>query len=494
VPDADRLANQLLAWLKQRRMRRAAPVASAYKAPKSSMVARQVPTGSIPTAVLELCKRIQAGGFRAWVVGGSLRDTLIGRSPEDWDLATSALPQDLMRLFKRVVPTGIEHGTVTVLWGDKPFEVTTLRGEGAYSDSRRPDQVFFVKNIEEDLARRDFTVNAVAYDPLEDRLIDPFHGLDDMELGRLRTVGKPEERFSEDGLRVLRAARFVATLGFGLEEGTLAAIPSALAAFERVSKERVRDEWLKIMRAGKPSRAFEIMKSTGILGISCPDLIEQVGCEQNKYHAYDVWGHSMACLDASEAKALPRMAALLHDLGKPRTRAFSDKTRDFTFYHHEAVGADMADEWLRAYRFSNEERKHIVHLVRHHLICYSSEWSDAAVRRFVRRIGLDQLEPLLALGRADVLAKGKPVESELAALEELRARVQDSVAQGAAFGTRDLTVTGHDVMKTLGVRPGPIIGKVLDRLLERVLEDPALNQREVLLPLIETCAREESGS
>jgi tRNA nucleotidyltransferase (CCA-adding enzyme) len=440
---------------------------------------------------LALCRRIREGGFRAWVVGGSLRDTLLGRTPEDWDLATSALPQDLIRLFKRVVPTGIEHGTVTVLWADQPYEVTTLRGEGAYSDSRRPDQVFFVKDIEEDLARRDFTVNAVAYDALEDRLIDPFGGIADLEAQRLRTVGKAEERFGEDGLRVLRAARFVATLGFGLEESTRAAIPTALAAFERVSKERVRDEWLKVMRAPAPSRGFEVMRDTGILGITCPELMQQVGCAQNKWHAYDVWGHSMACLDASEPEPLQRMAALLHDLGKPRTRAFSDKTQDYTFYHHEAVGADMAEEWLRTYRFSNEERKQIVHLVRHHLICYSSEWSDAAVRRFVRRVGTEHVERLLALGRADALGKGRPVDEELGALEELRTRIADSVAQGAAFGTRDLAVTGHDVMQTLGIRPGPMIGKVLERLLERVLEDPALNQRESLLGLIEPCASEE---
>lgn len=452
------------------------------------MVARQVPTGSIPQPVLELCKRIREGGFEAWVVGGSLRDVLLGRSPEDWDLATSALPQDLMRLFKRVVPTGIEHGTVTVRWGDHPYEITTLRGEGAYSDSRRPDAVFFVKSIEEDLARRDFTVNAVAFDALDERLIDPFGGIADMEHRRLRTVGKAHERFSEDGLRVLRAARFVATLGFTLDDATAAAIPSALPAFARVSKERVRDEWLKTMRAKAPSRAFEVMRSSGILGISCPDLMDQVDCTQNKYHAYDVWGHTMACLDASEPLPLPRMAALLHDLGKPRTRAFSDKTQDYTFYHHETVGAEMADEWLRTYRFSNEERKHVVHLVRHHLICYSNAWSDAAVRRFVRRVGLDQVQPLIALGRADALAKGRPVDTELALLDELRARVTDSVAKGAAFGTRDLAVSGNDVMKQLGVRPGPIVGKVLECLLERVLEDPSLNCRDALLPLIDGCA------
>jgi tRNA nucleotidyltransferase (CCA-adding enzyme) len=424
------------------------------------------------------------------VVGGSLRDILRGERPQDWDLATSALPQELMRLFRRVVPTGIEHGTVTVLWEDQAYEVTTLRGEGAYSDSRRPDQVFFVKDIDDDLARRDFTVNAVAYDPLDDRLIDPFGGLEDLAQRRLRTVGRAEERFAEDGLRVLRAARFAATLGFDLEPATLAAIPTALPAFERVSKERVRDEWLKTMRAGKPSRAFEVMRQSGILAVSCPELLEQVGCEQNKYHAYDVWNHSMACLDASEPEPMQRMAALLHDLGKPRTRELSDKTHDFTFYHHESVGADMAEQWLRTYRFSNDERKHIVHLVRQHLICYSSEWSDAAVRRFVRRVGLEQVDALLALGRADVLAKGRPVDAELVLLDELHTRIRASVARGEAFSARDLTVSGHDIMQRLAVRPGPLIGKVLERLVERVLEEPGLNQRDTLLELIDSCAAE----
>lgn len=447
-----------------------------------------VPPNSVPPPVLELCRKLQDAGHRAWVVGGSLRDTLLGRSPQDWDLATSALPQQVMRVFKRVVPTGIQHGTVTVLWNDVPYELTTLRGEGAYSDSRRPDEVFFVQSIDDDLARRDFTVNAIAYDPLEDRLIDPFGGLEDLQRGHLRTVGRAEERFGEDGLRVLRAARFVATLGFDLDPSTEAAIPNALAAFAKVSRERVRDEWLKAMRAPRPSRAFEVMRRTGILGVSCPVLMEQVGCEQNKYHAYDVWNHSMACLDASEPEPLQRMAAVLHDLGKPRTRARSDKTDDFTFYNHETVGADIADEWLRDYRFSNEERTRIVHLVRNHLICYSSEWTDAAVRRFVKRIGLDHVDALLRLGRADALGKGRPVESELAALEELKQRIQDSVQRGAAFGTRDLAVSGRDVMTQLGVPPGPIVGKVLERLLERVLEDPSLNQRDALLGLMPQCA------
>jgi len=456
------------------------------------MVFKRVEPGSIPEAVVALCRRIHAAGWKAWVVGGSLRDLLLGRVPKDWDLATSALPEDVMRIFKRVVPTGLVHGTVTVLQDGVAYELTTLRGEGAYSDSRRPDQVFFVKDIEQDLARRDFTVNALAYDPLDDRLIDPFGGLADLERGLLRTVGRAEDRFSEDGLRVLRAARFVATLSFRLEDDTLAAIPAALSAFERVSKERVRDEWLRTMQAEQPSRAFEVMRSTGILAISCPELIEQVGCEQNKFHAYDVWNHSMACLDASAPDPLQRMAAVLHDLGKPRTRERSPKTDDYTFYNHETVGADMAETWLRRYRFSNDERRRIVHLVRHHLICYSSEWTDAAVRRFVRRVGAEYIDELLALGRADALAKGRPVETELAALKELRGRIADCTAHGAAFGTRDLAISGNDVIRQLGVVPGPIVGRVLDRLLEKVLDDPSLNERDSLLALVQTCALEVS--
>jgi tRNA nucleotidyltransferase (CCA-adding enzyme) len=457
------------------------------------MVSKRVEAGSIPEAVVALCRRIQVAGWKAWVVGGSLRDLLLGRAPKDWDLATSALPEDVMRIFKRVVPTGLAHGTVTVLWEGVAYELTTLRGEGAYSDSRRPDEVFFVKDIDEDLARRDFTVNALAYDPLEDRLIDPFGGLADLERGLLRTVGRAEERFSEDGLRVLRAARFVATLGFQLEDDTRAAIPGALSAFERVSKERVRDEWLRTMQADVPSRAFEVMRSTGILAISCPELVEQAGCEQNKFHAYDVWKHSMACLDASAPEPMQRMAALLHDLGKPRTRELSPKTNDYTFYHHEVVGADMAEDWLRRFRFSNDDRRRIVHLVRHHLICYSSEWSDAAVRRFVRRVGAEHVDQLLLLGRADTLAKGRPVEAELAALDELRARIADCTARGAAFGTRDLAISGSDVIRQLGTTPGPIVGRVLERLLEKVLDDPALNERDTLLALVQPCADEVSA-
>jgi len=284
---------------------------------------------------------------------------------------------------------------------------------------------------------------------------------------------------------VLRGARFVATLGFELEEETAAAIPGALDTFRRVSHERVRDEWVKAMKAERPSRAFEVMRSTGILEVTLPELLEQVGCEQNRHHAYDVWTHSLECLDACEGGPVVRLAALLHDLGKPRTRARHEETGDWIFYHHEKVGADMADRWLRDYRFSNEEREHVVNLVRHHLVCYSPEWSDAAVRRFVKRVGSEDVEPLLVLARADALAKGRPVEEDLAGLEELRRRVHRVHEEGNALSTRDLAVSGKDVMAHLGAPPGPRIGEILRELLERVIEDPELNQRERLLAMIE---------
>ncbi len=257
-----------------------------------------------------------------------------------------------------MIPTGIQHGTVTVVRRGVHYEVTTLRGEGAYSDGRRPDKVEFVDDITADLARRDFTVNAMAIDPVDGHLIDPFDGRKDLEAQVLRAVGEPEDRFAEDGLRVLRAARFSATLGCSIDPKTERAMGSArsIDTFRRVSAERVRDEWLKAMRADKPSVAFEAMRRTSILGVTCPELLESVGCAQNKWHAYDVWGHAMACLDACRPEPILRVAALLHDVAKPRTRAFSDKTEDYTFYEHERVGAEMAEPLLARLRFSNDER------------------------------------------------------------------------------------------------------------------------------------------
>lgn len=446
----------------------------------------------ISRPVLEICKELRKAGERAWVVGGCVRDTLRGQRVNDWDIATTALPETVQKTFDRVIPTGIDHGTVTVLWRGAGYEVTTLRGEGLYTDGRRPDSVVFVGDIDRDLARRDFTVNAIAYDPVDGHLADPFGGLEDMRHKVLRAVGDPAERFSEDGLRILRGARFVATLEFELDPDTESAFRGALDTFRKVSPERVREEWLKTMKARQPSRGFEVMRRTGILEVTYPELLEQVGCEQNRWHAYDVWGHTMRVLDESEGDPVERVAALLHDVAKPRTRAFSDKTKDWTFYHHEKVGADMAERWLREYRFSNRERDLITGLIRNHLICYTPDWSDAAVRRFIKRVGRDHLDPLLRLGEADALGKGRNVEDELALLHELKGRVDRQLEEGGALTPSDLAIGGNDVIPLLDGGAGPAVGRILRALLDRVIEDPALNTRDKLMPIAEELAKAET--
>jgi tRNA nucleotidyltransferase (CCA-adding enzyme) len=438
---------------------------------------------ALPEGVRGVCRRLGEHGQRAWVVGGSLRDLLLGRPIDDWDIATDARPEQVMQLFRRVVPTGLAHGTVTVLHDGASYEVTTLRGEGAYADGRRPTDVVFLDDIVEDLARRDFTMNAMALDVAAAALVDPFGGREDLASRRLRAVGRPADRFAEDGLRVLRAARFAATLECEIEPDTLAAMatPSSLGTLRRVSAERARDEWLKAMHASRPSVAFRIMEQTRMLDVHCPELRAAVGCEQNRWHAHDVWEHTMRCLDACAPDPVLRTAALLHDVAKPRTRALSPKSNDYTFYNHELLGAEMADAILRRLKFSNEQRVRVVELIRHHLVCYSAEWTDAAVRRWIRRVGPGRIDELCALAVADGRAKGHDAAQESAAIEELLLRVADLQRQGAALSRADLALDGDRLMGELGLAPGRRVGEILGSLLELVTDDPNKNEPEALL-------------
>lgn len=449
----------------------------------------RVDRSQIPQTVLDLCARLAARGHGVWIVGGCVRDHLLGRPVTDWDLCTTARPDEVMKIFPRVIPTGIEHGTVTVVVDKQHYEITTLRGETSYTDGRRPDAVYFVEDIKHDLERRDFTINAIAYDPIRDEIIDPFGGMRDLDARVIRAVGDPSQRFAEDGLRVLRAARFVATLEFSLDKATFAAIEPNLPTFRKVSAERVRDEWLKIMKAREPSRAFEVMRESGILAVVCPALLEGVGCTQNRWHAYDVWTHTMRTMDAvPPGDPILRIAALLHDIAKPRTRRVRGSEGDVTFYDHEKLGAEMADDFLKSYRFSNEERARVTHLIRHHLVAYDDRWTDAAVRRFVQRVGRGALDDLFTLCRADSLAKGRPESGDLDRLERLRTRVAAVIAAGDALSTRDLAVNGNDLQRELGIPPSRKLGEILSALLERVVEDPTLNTRERLLELARTMA------
>ncbi|XXX78839.1 HD domain-containing protein [Sorangium sp. So ce134] len=451
----------------------------------------------VPEDVLGICRRLRERGKRGWIVGGCVRDLLRGEPAKDWDVATDARPDEVMAAFRKVIPTGIQHGTVTVVVRGVPYEVTTLRGDGTYSDGRRPDRVEFVDDITADLARRDFTMNAIALDPVDGHIIDPFGGQRDLEAKIIRAVGDPGERFAEDGLRVLRAARFAATLESALDPETERAMGTARShqTFRCVSAERVRDEWLKAMRARRPSVAFEIMRRTELLGITCPEMMESVGCEQNRWHAYDVWGHAMACLDACKPDPILRVAALMHDIGKPRTREFSEKTSDYTFYEHERVGAEMAEPILSRLRFSNDERARIVALIRHHLICYDDSWTDAAVRRWLRRVTPALAPDLYEIGVADALGKGREVTEDIATIGRLRARVEALLAAGAALSAKDLAVNGSVLMKELGIPPSRLVGEILERLVELVTEEPEANTPERLLAAArEAVAAKGAGS
>jgi tRNA nucleotidyltransferase (CCA-adding enzyme) len=446
--------------------------------------------GLIPDDVIAVCKRLQDAGHEAHLVGGGVRDLVLGREPKDFDLATSALPDAVLALFghRFAIPTGLQHGTVTVLAGPapgRPVEVTTFRGEGVYLDGRRPSSVEFGKTLIEDLSRRDFTMNAIAYDPLADRLTDPFDGQKDLAARLVRAVGDPALRFAEDGLRPMRAVRQATQLGFEIEAPTLQAIPATLASFRKVSAERIRDELLKLLAAPTPARGIELLRASGLLAEVLPELLEGVGCAQNRHHKFDVYGHTVATLAATTAAdPVLRLGALLHDVGKPRTAApKEDAPGEFSFYRHEFVGAEMAVGICQRLKLANAERESVRLLVANHMFYYTPEWSDGSVRRFVRKVGIDQLPALLALREADVTGRGFD-EDPAHETVELRRRIADVASADAALTVKDLALDGRDVMQLLGVAPGKMIGVVLEALLERVLDDPALNSREALAALV----------
>lgn len=396
---------------------------------------------AVPKAVRELCKELEKAGYRAWIVGGCVRDLLMGKPVSDWDLATSALPGDVQATFKRTVPTGIKHGTVTVLYKGGAYEVTTLRGEGAYSDGRRPDTVELGVEIERDLERRDFTVNAIAYDPIADDVVDPWDGRRDLERKIIRAVRDPHLRFAEDGLRVLRAARFCATLGFTLDPATEAAIAPSLETFRKVSAERVHDEWQKALKSARPSPAFDVMRRTGILGVTCPRLA-----------ALESFARTLARVDRCPPDPPLRLAALILDVADPA----------------------WAEEFLRDLRASNEARERVVRVIAAGRA--PLELEGAELRRWMRRAGRASLDDVIAIERAD----GVDVERFAASLERERA---------VPLTVKELPIGGKDVLDALGGPPGPHIGRILEHLLDRVLDDPALADARSLRALLPDAAR-----
>jgi poly(A) polymerase/tRNA nucleotidyltransferase (CCA-adding enzyme) len=440
----------------------------------------------IPRTVRDLAKVFKTAGFQCHLVGGAVRDILMGRAHSDFDIATDALPAQVVSLFRRVIPTGIKHGTVTVLFGGMTFEVTTFRTEADYSDGRRPDTVAFQPSIFDDLARRDFTINAMAYDLLANRLNDPHEGQKDLERRLIRAIGEPAERFREDGLRPLRACRFAAQLSFAIDTPTRDAIPGALDILARVSAERVRDELLKTLQAPVPSTGLFLMKDTGILGVILPELQEGVGVTQGSLHCYDVFTHSLYACDAAPAQSmLLRMAALLHDIGKPRARAVDPEGRP-TFYEHERISAAMTEEILTRLKLPNAVVKDVSHLVAHHMFNYQEEWSDAAVRRLIARVGEGTIRDIIALRRADQIGMCREnAQAFPEGLADFAARVSSVLEAGRAFTVRQIAADGDDIMSRLSLPPGPQVGIILEELLQAVLDDPSLNEKEKLLQIAE---------
>lgn len=432
------------------------------------------------TALAEISSVFKNAGYQSFVVGGSVRDLILGFEVSDYDFATDARPEQVISLFKKTVPTGIKHGTVTVLLNGLTFEVTTFRADGKYIDGRRPERVSFSKTLAEDVKRRDFTINGLAYDVLQGKVLDLVNGLDDISAGIIRTIGDPVDRFSEDGLRPYRACRFAARLKFSIEDETLAAITKTLDIAKLVSAERIRDELLKLLEADVPSDGFDCMRRSGLLDIVLPELASTYDMEQNKYHLHDIYHHCVYSCDAAPKQdPIMRLSALLHDIGKSPSRRLSD-SGEFTFYNHEVIGSKTAKKIMKRLKFSNEQIERVANLVSNHMFHYTDEWTDGAVRRFMRKVGMDNLSDLFTLRIADRVGNG--ARSGLPApITILKERIQKVIDEENAITVKDLKINGHDIMNAFDIKPGPAIGIILNELLELVLDDPAANEFENLM-------------
>jgi putative nucleotidyltransferase with HDIG domain len=444
---------------------------------------------AIPNAVRDLLGTLWAGGDAAYVVGGSLRDVLLGRRPADWDLASGALPERLVDVFPGAVYEN-RFGTVAVRRDGEIFEITTFRSDHDYADFRRPHRVEFGDTIELDLARRDFTVNAMAWGARPGErpaIVDPYGGAGDVAGRVLRAVGEPVARFEEDALRMVRAIRLAAALDFTIEPRTLAAIRDRASLVGHLSGERIAAELDKVLEAPRPSHGLRLLGETNVLTAISTELAAQRGTPQNKVPNEDLWDHTLRSVDAAPAaRPIVRLAALLHDIGKPATFA------DGRFVGHDAVGADLADSFLERLRYPRAVRDRVVALVRQHMFSYEPTWSDAAVRRFIgkmRGIGDGALDELLALRAADNVGSGLPADA--GRLDELRERVAAEQAAELVLDRAGLAVDGEDLKTELGLEEGPRLGRILEDLVERVIADPALNDRPTLLLLAQSRLAED---
>lgn len=432
---------------------------------------------TIPKGIHAVSKQLKSAGFEAFIVGGCVRDVLRGAEPKDWDVTTNATPQQIQNVFTHTLYNN-RFGTVIVREGGLEIEVTPYRAEAQYTDARHPDEVRFGVSLEEDLARRDFTINAMAMDVDDTKIIDPFDGQKDLQAKLVRAVGDPLERFTEDALRLLRAMRFTAELDFHIEKKTWEALKKYAPAIQKVSGERVRDEIMKMVASDNPLRGFLNMLETGMMEVVFPELIEGRGVMQNKHHIYSVLFHNLLALQYCPTDdVLVRFAALFHDVGKPRTK--QGDGIDSTFHAHDIVGSRMVYRIMKRLRFGNDEIRKVTHLVRFHMFYYSiGEVTDAGVRRMVKRLGVENIEDFIALRIGDRMGSGTQVEMPKRLrilIEHMRDVQRDPIT------VQSLALRGDDLIKQLGLKPGPIVGALQEALLEEVLDDPKKNTPEFLL-------------
>lgn len=445
----------------------------------------QIKPSDIPGEVLEITKKLEKQGFRAWVVGGCIRDLLIGKKPKDWDIATDATPEHIQGLFENTFYTN-DFGTVGIVTDTpdetlKVVEATPFRLEGKYSDARRPDSVMFSKNLEDDLKRRDFTINALAFSPSKNELVDLYEGIKDIKDNVVRAVGEPEERFAEDALRILRAIRISAELNFAIEGKTREAMAKKASQLSKISKERIRDEFIRILNSPKPMKALVLAQSMGILGYIAPDLEQGIGVAQNQAHSYDVFEHNMRSLQHAADKGWSfdvRLAALFHDVGKPKARRWSDEKGDWTFHGHDVVGARLARKALENLHFPRETIDKVERMVRWHMFFSDPDKVTlSAVRRVITNVGRENIEELVELRICDRIGTGRPKEQPFR-LRKYHSMIAQALRDPISVGM--LALDGKQVMELTREAPGPRIGWILHALLEEVLDDAARNTKEYL--------------
>jgi tRNA nucleotidyltransferase (CCA-adding enzyme) len=440
----------------------------------------------IPQEVLAVADTLENAGFEAYLVGGCVRDILLSKTPKDWDITSNAHPDDIVKLFEETYCNN-DYGTVGVVNKEteneslKVVEVTPYRSESEYSDARRPDKVEFGVSLEEDLKRRDFTVNAIAFRPKDETIIDLFDGQGDLRKKRLKTVGDPDERFQEDALRMMRAVRLAAELNFAIETATMESISRNNYILSRISAERVRDEFLRIIDSPTPMQGVVFLEKLGLIDYVLPEIKEAIGCEQGGIHAYDVYEHLLRTLQAAADKGYStsmRLSALLHDIGKPATRREGGKNKHYTFFGHEVVGAKMTAKIMKRLKMPGELAQKVENLVRWHMFFADpEEITLSAVRRTITRIGTENIEDLLNLRVCDRIGTGRPKEQPFR-FRKYKAMVDQALRD--PISVKMLKTNGGRIMEQTGEKPGKRLGYILNALMEEVLEDPGKNTEQYL--------------